>query len=59
VTGTPPKIYWAQWKSLASRNGVLERHRESVDGKTESAQIVITRGKVKEVMAEMYGSTSG
>jgi hypothetical protein len=34
------------------RNGVLERHWESVDGKKEPAQ-------VKEVMAEMRGGTSG
>jgi hypothetical protein len=25
--------YWAQWKSLAVRDGVLERHWESADGK--------------------------
>ena len=37
------------------RSGILKRHWESVDGKKESAQIVITLGKVKEVMAEMHG----
>jgi hypothetical protein len=41
------------------RNGVLERHWESVDGKKESTQIVIARGKVKEVITEMHGGTSG
>jgi len=59
MTKGPPKRYWAQWKSIAMRNGVLERHWESVDGKKESAQIVITHGNVKEVMVEMHGGTSG
>jgi hypothetical protein len=25
------KSYWAQWKSLAARNGILEHHWESTD----------------------------
>jgi hypothetical protein len=29
------KSYWAQWKSLAVRDGVLERHWESADRKKD------------------------
>jgi hypothetical protein len=36
---------------------VLKRHWESADEKT--AQIVIPFSKVKEVLAEMHGGTSG
>ena len=50
------KSDWAQWKPLAVRGDVLERHWESVDEKT--AQIVIPFSKVKEVLAEMHGGTS-
>jgi hypothetical protein len=50
------KTYWAQWKSLAVRDGVLERHWESADGKTKTAHTVIPRGKVREVLAEMHGA---
>jgi len=53
------KSYWAQWKSLVLRNGVLVRHWESTDGKKKTAQVVIPRSKVKEVLAEMHGGTSG
>jgi hypothetical protein len=52
------KSYWAQWKSLAVRNGVLVRHWESADGK-RTAQLVIPRSRVKEVLTEMHGGTSG
>jgi hypothetical protein len=48
------KTYWAQWKSLAVRDGVLERHWESADGKTKTAETVIPCGKVREVLAEMH-----
>jgi hypothetical protein len=40
------------------RDGVLERGWESTDGK-ETALIVVPRSKVKEVLAEMHGGTSG
>jgi hypothetical protein len=52
------KSFWAQWKSLALRNGVLVRHWESADGK-RTAQVVIPRSRVKEVLTEMHGGTSG
>jgi hypothetical protein len=32
--------HWAQRKSLALRNGILERHWESVDGRSKVDQIV-------------------
>ena len=51
------KSYWAQWKSFALRDGVLERHWESADGKRNTAHIVIPHSKVKEVLAEMHGGT--
>jgi hypothetical protein len=53
------KSYWTQCKSLAVRDGVLERHWESANRKTRTALTVIPRGKVKEVLAEMRGGPSG
>jgi hypothetical protein len=47
--------YLAEWKSLAIRDGVLERHWESGDGKTKTAQIVLPRSKV---LAEIHAGTS-
>jgi hypothetical protein len=37
------------------RDGVLERHWESADGKKKTTQIVIPYSNVKEVLAEMHG----
>jgi hypothetical protein len=37
---------------------VLVRHWESEDGK-RTAQVVIPRNRVKEVLTEMHGGTSG
>jgi hypothetical protein len=51
--------YWVQWKSLVVRDGVLKRLWESVDGRAKTAQIVIPRSKVKEVLTEMHGGPSG
>jgi hypothetical protein len=56
--GSIHKCFWAQWKSLALRNGVLVRHWESADGK-RIAQVVIPRSRVKEVPTEMHGCTPG
>jgi hypothetical protein len=53
------KGYWAQWKSLVVRDGVLERLWECADGTTKTAQVVIPRSKVKEVLTEMHGWPSG
>jgi hypothetical protein len=41
------KSYWAQWNSLAVTNGILERNRETTNGRLKIAQIVIPRSRVK------------
>jgi hypothetical protein len=53
------KIYWAQWTSLAVSGGVLIRRCESTDGRKEIAQIIVSRGKVKEILTEIHGGSSG
>jgi len=53
------KSYWPQWKSLVLRNGVLVRHWESADVKKKTTQVVTAHSKVKEVLVEMHGGTSG
>ncbi|PNF33868.1 hypothetical protein B7P43_G07231 [Cryptotermes secundus] len=53
------KSYWAQWKSLAVRNGVLERDWESATGRRQVAQIIIPRSRVKDVLSELHGGPSG
>jgi hypothetical protein len=44
------KSYWAQWKSLTVRNGILECHCESVDGRSKIAQIVLPCSRVNDVL---------
>jgi hypothetical protein len=39
------KSYCAQWKFLAVRNGILERHWESTDGRSEVTHIVLPQSK--------------
>jgi hypothetical protein len=53
------KSYWAQWKSLAVRNGILERNWESVNGRSTIAQLIIPRSKVKDVLTELQDGPSG
>ena len=53
------KSYWAQWKSLAVRDGILIRYWESTDGRKKTVQIIVPRSKVKEVLEEMHGGSSG
>jgi hypothetical protein len=53
------KTYWAQWKSLAVRNGTLERTWESANGRYQIAQIVLPRRKEKDVLTELHGGSSG
>jgi hypothetical protein len=53
------KSNWAQSKSLVVRDGVLERHWESAGGRTKTAQIILPRSKVKEVLTELHGGPSG
>jgi hypothetical protein len=53
------KSYWAQWNSLAVRNGMLERNWESADGLSHIAQIVLPRSREKDVLSELHGGPSG
>ncbi|XP_023721191.1 uncharacterized protein LOC111871977 [Cryptotermes secundus] len=53
------KSYWAQWKSLSVRNGVLERDWEFANGRHQTAQIIIPRSRVKDVLSELHGGPSG
>jgi hypothetical protein len=51
------KSFWAHWKSLAVRNGILEHNWESANGRVTIAQIVIQRSKVKDVLTELHDGT--
>jgi hypothetical protein len=53
------KSYWAQWKSLAVRNGILERNWESDNGRSKIAQIVVHRSTVKDMLTELHDGLSG
>jgi hypothetical protein len=53
------KSYWAQCKSLAVRNGILERNWESANGRSQIAKIVLPRSRVKEVVTELHGGSLG
>jgi hypothetical protein len=53
------KSYWAQYKSLALRDGIVERHWESADGRSKISTIVLPRSRVKDVLAELHGGSSG
>jgi hypothetical protein len=52
------KSYWVQWKSLAVRNGILECHWNSAEGRYKIAQIVIPRSRVNDVLTELDGGSS-
>jgi hypothetical protein len=53
------KSYWAQWNSLAARNDILKRHWKSLDRRSKIAQIILPRGRVKDVLIELHGGSSG
>jgi hypothetical protein len=53
------KSYWAQWRLLAVRNGILERNWESANGRSKIAQIVVPRSRVKDVLIELHDGPSG
>jgi hypothetical protein len=53
------KALWAQWDSLRVENGLLKRAWESVDGKAVTMQLVLPKCRVKEVLQEIHGGTSG
>jgi hypothetical protein len=53
------KSYWAQWKYLALRNGILKRHWESSDGRSKIAQIILPWSRVNDVLIKLHGGPSG
>jgi hypothetical protein len=53
------KGYWAQWKSIAVRNGILEHHWESTGRRSKVAEIVLPQCKVKDILAELHDGLSG
>jgi hypothetical protein len=53
------KSYWAQWKSLAVRNCTIERNWDSANGRSQIAQIVQPRSRLKDVLTERHGGSQG
>jgi hypothetical protein len=53
------KSYWAQWKSLSVRTGILQHNWESPNGRSQVAQVVIPRSRVKDVLMELHSGPSG
>jgi hypothetical protein len=53
------KCYWVQWKSLAVGNCIQERKKESTNGQSQIAQIIIPRSRVKELLTELHCGPSG
>jgi hypothetical protein len=49
--------YWAQWKSLTVRNGILEHHWKSADGPS-IIQTVLPQSRVNDVLTELHGGPS-
>jgi hypothetical protein len=43
------KNYWAKWKSLAVRNGILQRHWKFADGRSKITQRVLLQSSVNDV----------
>jgi hypothetical protein len=52
------KSYWAQWKSLTVRNGILECHRESIDGQSKIAKRILSWRRVNDMLIELHGGPS-
>ena len=53
------KSYLAQWDSLTLESGILKRRWESLNGRNIRIQTVLPRSRVKEVLEELHGGTSG
>jgi hypothetical protein len=53
------KSYWARWKLLAVRNGILKHNWESANDRSQIAQIVLPRSRVKDVLTELHSGSSG
>jgi hypothetical protein len=52
-------IYWALWKSLAVKDGILECHWDSTNRQYKIAQTVIPQSKVKDILAKLDRGPSG
>ena len=62
VAGCSPdtKLYWAQWKSLSIRQGVLHRDWETAAGDTTVPQLILPKILRKEVFTQLHNTpTSG
>jgi hypothetical protein len=53
------KGYRAQCILLVVRDGILEHHWESDDRRSKTAQIILPMSKVKQIMGELHGTSSG
>jgi hypothetical protein len=51
--------YWAEWKFLTVRNGILECHWESTDGWSKIAQIVLPQSRVNDMLTKLHNGPSG
>jgi hypothetical protein len=51
--------YWTQWNFLIMIDGMIKQHWESADGWSETPQVALTQSKVKEVMGQVHGGSSG
>jgi hypothetical protein len=52
------KSYWAQWKSLAVRNGILQRNWESANGRVTIAAVCDRRLKKEFALAVLNKCSS-
>jgi hypothetical protein len=56
---TRAPYYCSQWKLIAVRNGIPERHWEYANSQFKIIQIVLPRCRVNDVLTELYGGHSG
>jgi hypothetical protein len=56
---TTCKTYWAKWKSLTVRKGILEHKSESANGRSQIAQIVFPQSRIKGALTELHSGSSG
>jgi hypothetical protein len=49
----------ARWKSIAVRNGILERHWKSADRQSKIAQIIHSWSRVNNILTELHRGPSG
>jgi hypothetical protein len=53
------KSYWAQWKSHAVRNDILQHHWVSTDKLSKIAQIILLHSRMNDMLTELHGGLSG